>query len=54
MEGAVAAAICEALGIEFHEIRAISNRVGDPFACWSVESAIEALSIELSKIYNKQ
>ncbi len=52
MEGAVAAAICEALGTTFHQIRAISNRVGDPASQWSVDSAIEALTEELSRIYN--
>ncbi len=51
MEGAAAAAVCEALGIEFHQIRAISNRVGDPFPLWSIDSAIEVLSVELTKIY---
>ncbi len=52
MEGAAAAAVCKALGIDFHEIRAISNRVSDPFSLWSIDSAIEALTCELSKIYS--
>lgn len=53
MEGAAAAAICEELNISFSEIRAISNLVGDPTSKWSIKSAIEALTDELSTIYNK-
>ncbi|MFI3328366.1 MAG: hypothetical protein SNH79_01980 [Rikenellaceae bacterium] len=53
MEGASAAAICQALGIQFTEIRAISNRVGDEFEKWSIEPAIDALTDTLTTIYNK-
>ncbi len=53
MEGAAAAAICEEHNISFSEIRAISNLVGDPTSKWSIKSAIEALTDELSTIYNK-
>ncbi len=53
MEGASAAAMCEALGIQFTEIRAISNRVGDPFEQWAITPAIDALTNTLSEIYNK-
>ncbi|MFR9619849.1 MAG: hypothetical protein SNH63_01365 [Rikenellaceae bacterium] len=54
MEGAAVAAVCQRLNIEFHQIRAISNRVGDPISQWSIISAIEALAHELSKIYDQE
>ncbi len=53
MEGAVAAAICSNFGVKFSEIRSISNLVGDPFEKWSVESAIKALTLQISIIYNR-
>ncbi len=53
MEGATAAAICIEHQIPFSEIRAISNLVGDPIEKWSIASAIDALTSELSIIYNR-
>ncbi len=44
MEGAAFMALCQKLRIEAMQIRAVSNRVGDPFAAWRVEEACEALS----------
>lgn len=53
MEGASAAAICEAFETPFTQIRAISNLVGDPFERWSIDGAIEALTDVLSDIYRQ-
>lgn len=53
MEGASVMAICNRLEIPLSEIRAISNRVGDPISEWQIESATEALAITLSKIYKR-
>ncbi len=50
MEGAAVAAICEEFNIPFSQIRAISNRVGDPTQLWHIEPAIEALTTTLSEI----
>ncbi len=50
MEGAALFALAEAMGIRVAEIRAVSNRVGEPFAEWRVEEAIEALADVLSKL----
>lgn len=51
MEGAATMAICNRLKIPFSEIRAISNRVGDPISEWQIESATEALAEALCTIY---
>ncbi len=50
MEGAAAFAISLACGVPLSQIRAISNRVGDPFEMWDVEGAIEALTQTLLTI----
>lgn len=50
MEGATLFAVAEALGFEAVEVRAISNRVGEPFAEWKVDEALEALTEILIKI----
>jgi adenosylhomocysteine nucleosidase/futalosine hydrolase len=50
MEGAALFAAAESLGLRVAEIRAISNRVGEPFAEWGVEEALEALAEVLSNI----
>ncbi len=50
MEGAIFFSICRELGVDFCEIRAISNRVGDPFERWEIERAIEALTEKLLEI----
>ena len=47
MEGATLFAMAEHLGFRAVEIRAVSNRVGEPFASWRVAEAVEALADEL-------
>lgn len=53
MEGAAAVAICIEHKIQFSEIRAISNLVGDHKDNWSIGSAIKELTNVLSTIYNR-
>ncbi len=53
MEGASLFATCSALGVRCSQIRAISNRVGDPFERWSVDEALEALTTKLIEISRK-
>ncbi|MFI3319654.1 MAG: hypothetical protein SNH01_02310 [Rikenellaceae bacterium] len=53
MEGAPFFAHCIAHNVEFSEIRAISNRVGDPFAKWNIDGALQSLTTELLKIYRR-
>lgn len=53
MEGAVFFAVAAALGIPAAEVRAVSNRVGEPFAAWRVEEACEALARELERIVDE-
>lgn len=50
MEGAAMFALAEALELEVTEIRAISNRVGESFAKWRIEEALNALAEVLVKI----
>ncbi|MFR9579170.1 MAG: hypothetical protein SNH80_00555, partial [Rikenellaceae bacterium] len=50
MEGAAFFALCKAQGVRCAEIRAISNRVGDPFEQWSVAPSLERLAHELIKL----
>ncbi|WP_348715568.1 hypothetical protein [uncultured Alistipes sp.] len=44
MEGAALFAVCDALGVECAELRAISNRVGEPFKTWHTEEALANLT----------
>lgn len=44
MEGAAFFAVCDALGVECAELRAISNRVGEPFAEWHTDEALANLT----------
>ena len=44
MEGAALFAVCDALGVECAELRAISNRVGEPFETWHTEEALANLT----------
>ena len=54
MEGAAVMAVCEALGVECCEVRAISNRTDQLFGEWRVEEAATNLAeILLKKFYNK-
>lgn len=50
MEGAAMFALAETLGLSVTEIRAISNRVGEPFAEWKIDEALKALAEALVKI----
>lgn len=50
MEGAALFAMAEALGFSACEVRAISNRVGEPYERWRTEEALEALARELVKM----
>jgi len=44
MEGAAFFAVCDALGVECAELRAVSNRVGEPFEQWRLDEALENLT----------
>ena len=50
MEGAAVAAVAAALGVEFLHLRAISNRVGDPFHQWQIREATQALADALKNL----
>lgn len=50
MEGATLFAIAEVLNFRFAEVRAISNRVGDPFDRWNIELATQRLAEELLRL----
>ena len=52
MEGAAVAAACQVLEpVEFHHLRAISNRVGDDRSKWRIEEAIAALSSVAAQLF---
>ncbi len=53
MEGAALFALCQRLGVPCIEVRAISNRVGDPFPQWSLTEACEALSAALLDLIDR-
>ena len=54
MEGAAVMAVCEAMGVECCEVRAVSNRTGQPFAEWKTEEAAANLAeILIKTFYNK-
>ena len=50
MEGASLFAVCGALGIRCAEIRAVSNRVGEEFACWCINEALDNLAKTLKSL----
>lgn len=54
MEGAALFALCEEFGAECCEVRAISNRVGEPREEWCVPTAIENLAHAVRQIISKQ
>lgn len=54
MEGAALFALCEEFGAECCEIRAISNRVGEPREEWCVPTALENLAHAVCQIISKQ
>lgn len=52
MEGASVAAVVIALGVEdYCHIRAISNRVGEPFEQWYVGEAVAALAAVVAQLF---
>ena len=54
MEGAAVAAVVIALGVEdYCHIRAISNRVGEPFAQWRVGEAVAALAAVVAQLFTE-
>lgn len=50
MEGAALFTMAARLGVRCAEIRAVSNRVGEPFEKWRVQEALEALARTLMSI----
>lgn len=50
MEGAAFMAVCGAAAVACAEIRAVSNRVGEPFDRWRFDEAAERLAEALTKI----
>ncbi|MDE5637984.1 MAG: hypothetical protein K2J51_07640 [Alistipes sp.] len=50
MEGAAVYAVCTALGVPCCEVRAVSNRVGEPFAVWRTHEAAERLAQAVARI----
>jgi len=50
MEGAAFMAVCEAAGVACAEIRAVSNRAGEPFDRWRFDEAAERLAEALTEI----
>ncbi|MBQ3260919.1 MAG: hypothetical protein IJA66_07475 [Alistipes sp.] len=54
MEGAALFALCEEFGAECCEVRAISNRVGEPREEWDVPTALESLAHAVQQIISKQ
>ena len=54
MEGAAVMSVCEAMGVECCEVRAISNRTGQPFAEWKIaEAATNLAEILIKTFFNK-
>ena len=54
MEGAAVLAVCEALGVDCCEVRAVSNRTGQPFEEWRTEEAATNLAeILIKRFFNK-
>lgn len=54
MEGAALFAMAEAMGFRAVEVRAISNRVGEPFEKWAVDEAVTALAKELKLLEDEK
>lgn len=50
MEGAAFFYACLQCGVPFLELRAVSNRVGDPFPEWDVRGAVTALADSLCEL----
>ncbi len=50
MEGAAFFAVCQAMGVQCTQIRAISNRVGDPFSEWRIDETLKTLTDKLIEI----
>lgn len=54
MEGAAVYAVCAALGVSCCEVRAVSNRVGEPFAAWRTQEAAERLAEAVARILDSE
>lgn len=54
MEGAAVYAVCAALGVPCCEVRAVSNRVGEPFAAWRTQEAAERLAEAVARILESE
>lgn len=54
MEGATFMAICQRANIPHLQIRAVSNKVGDPFELWSIDDSCRALASTLALIYREK
>lgn len=54
MEGAALFAMAEVLGYRAVEVRAISNRVGEPFEKWAVDEVVTALAKELKLLEDEK
>ncbi len=54
MEGAAVMAVCAAMGVACSEIRAVSNRVGDPFGHWRIPQALTALADALGRLLDEE
>lgn len=54
MEGAALFAMAEAMDFRAVEVRAISNRVGEPFEKWAVDEAVTALAKELKLLEDEK
>lgn len=53
MEGASLFALCEEFGAECAQVRAISNRVGEPREAWDIPLALENLALAVRGIISK-
>lgn len=53
MEGAALFALCEELGAECCEVRAISNRVGEPRDEWDIPVALDNLARAVQEIISR-
>jgi 16S rRNA (uracil1498-N3)-methyltransferase len=50
-ETAAVAAVAEAFGVEYCHLRAISNRVGEPFEQWHLGEAVAALGAVAAQLF---
>ena len=53
MEGASFFYACTQSGTPFLELRTISNRVGEPFPDWDIETATDNLARDLNRLIHE-